>query len=207
MLAFSSTLRGWRVRSCGDENTLLVAARRSAVADNLTGFNVDWEPTDKNATEDDAIAYANFLTTFADALHSQGILVNVRQTLTPQSTKCGGLTPARAAPQVDLGSWSPLWDWALLSASSADTLYVMSTYTDNDASFTAALERAQEQIDPAKLCIGLQTVRDSSGLPYNVSELAFRFDALANANVQCACVWDAPIPDMWWPFLDSFAPQ
>ena len=38
---------------------------------------MDWEPTSKNATEDDAIAYANFLTAFADALHAHGIVVNV----------------------------------------------------------------------------------------------------------------------------------
>lgn len=126
---------------------------------------------------------------------------------------CGNarfLTRARRLPraaQVDVASWSPLWDWSLLSASSVDTLFVMSTYTDNDALFSASLVRALQEIDPSKVCVGLQTVMDSSGLPYNDSELAFRFDALANANVRCACVWDAPIPDNWWPFLDSFAPR
>jgi hypothetical protein len=53
----------------------------AARAENLTGFNVDWEPTSGNGAPtpepQDALDYAAFLTTLADALHAEGFLLSV----------------------------------------------------------------------------------------------------------------------------------
>ncbi len=51
-----------------------------AVRENFTGFNVDWEPTADNdpPTAEDARKYAQFLSTFADALHSIGKVLTVK---------------------------------------------------------------------------------------------------------------------------------
>ena len=40
-------------------------------------YNVDWEPTSNDITEADAVAYAAFLSEFADRMHSVGKKLSV----------------------------------------------------------------------------------------------------------------------------------
>lgn len=49
------------------------------------GWNVDWEPSAR-ATADDAAAYAQFLTAFADAMHAENMELS-----------------------VDIATWNPIW--------------------------------------------------------------------------------------------------
>jgi hypothetical protein len=52
-------------------------SRHSAIDNQFDGFNVDWEPTQGNITNDDAIAYASFLDQFSKAMHLAGKVVSV----------------------------------------------------------------------------------------------------------------------------------
>lgn len=155
-----------------------VAAMR---AYGLRGFNVDWEPTSKAVTEDDARAYAAFLSTFADAVHAEGGVLS-----------------------VDTATWSQLWNYTLISQSRVDYIMTMATYTDDPASFERQLLDAVAQVAPEKLVVGLETVKASSGAPYSTAELKVKFDLLKQHNVRSLGFWKSPIPDNWWPFVNEF---
>ena len=78
----------------------------SAVDNGISGYNVDWEPTSPNISTADAVAYAGFLDDFANALHDVGLSLS-----------------------VDVATWTPLWNYTLLAATTVDQIMVMSTYT------------------------------------------------------------------------------
>jgi hypothetical protein len=75
--AFLTWMRQVFVQPAPFISACIAAAR----AENLTGFNVDWEPTSGNGAPtpepQDALDYAAFLTTLADALHAEGFLLSV----------------------------------------------------------------------------------------------------------------------------------
>lgn len=148
----------------------------------LSGFNIDWEPSNPVSpiTPADAAAYAAFLDTLATALHGHGLKVT-----------------------VDVAGWSPIWNLTAIAATSVDQVMTMDTYTDDWTSFQASLARAVAVIPPEKLVIGLETTKASNGQPYSDAELAQRFGALAAAGVRKVGLWRAPVPDNWWPFLTA----
>ncbi len=88
-----------------------------AKAGKFTGFNLDWEPTDA-VTSEDGTNYANFIGTFADALHKEGLLLS-----------------------VDVATWSPIWNYTAIAATSADYVISMGTYTATDTSFSSQLDK------------------------------------------------------------------
>jgi len=67
----------------------------------LTGFNIDWEPT-ATATEQDALDYANFLTTLTNALQPKGLGVS-----------------------VDVATWNTIWNYTALGQSTVDPVITM----------------------------------------------------------------------------------
>lgn len=150
----------------------------------LNGYNVDWEPVSGNGaptpTAQDAADYAAFLTTFSDALHKAGLIAT-----------------------VDVATWSPIWNFTAIAASSVDYVMTMSTYTSDFPTFQTQLSYALSTIPAGKLVVGLETVKDNNGTPYPDAELKERFDLLAAANVTRLGLWRAPVPDNWWQFLDA----
>jgi len=56
-----------------------------------------------------------------------------------------------------------------------------------------------------QLGIGLETVNTVNNQPYTDGELQQRFVLIMGKNVQEVDIWDMPIPDNWWPFLDRFS--
>lgn len=78
--------------------TLLLDGER-----NVTAVNLDFEPHGTNPpvgpvpTKADGVAYAEFLTTFADAMHARGIKVS-----------------------VDVATWTSFWDYSAIGKSSVD---------------------------------------------------------------------------------------
>jgi hypothetical protein len=95
----------------------------SAKLEGFDGWNVDFEPTVRGTTAD-AVAYAGFLTKFADAMHAAGLRLS-----------------------VDISLWNPLWcaarawvvgarrdltcgrNMPLLANTSLDRVVTMQTYT------------------------------------------------------------------------------
>jgi len=146
-----------------------------AISNHYTGYNIDFEPTGA-ATEEDAAQFAVFLTKFADALHSNGKLLS-----------------------VDVASWSEFWDFHLLGQTSVDTLITMDTYTGNVTQFQWGLERALKYFGPDKMAIGLDTEFNLT-----TTQLNSLFEVISQYDVNEIDIWDLPIQDNWWTFINSF---
>ena len=151
----------------------------------LSGVNIDWEPpsnANPKATHADALAYAAFLDTLAAALqaHSPPLIAS-----------------------VDVATWSPIWDLQAIAATRVDAIFFMGTYTEGFALWQKVLAEAVADVGLEKLVVGLETTKATSGGPYNASELTLRFDALRAAGVRRVGLWDAPVPELWFPFLQA----
>lgn len=156
----------------------------AAKEENLTGFNIDFEPVvapgAPTPTNADAVAYASFLDTFAKAMHNEGIAVS-----------------------VDVATWSALWNLTLIGNSAVDAVMTMQTYTDDWPTFQAKLTEAAATIPADKLVVGLETVQDSTNAPYSDEQLQQRFDLIRSLGLRRVGLWRAGVPDNWWQFLDA----
>lgn len=149
----------------------------AAAAEGFAGFNIDWEPPSSDKpTAADAAAYAAFLDALARAMHAHGLLVT-----------------------VDVATWSKIWNLTAIGATAVDAVFTMNTYTAGDALWLQQLAEDVAAVPLEKLVIGLETTR--SGKAYNASELALRFDAMRSAGVRRVGLWDAPVPELFVPFL------
>ena len=87
---------------------LLASVVEMALADGARGILCDFEPSPTGAdpaVPADGAAYAAFIAAFADACHAAGLVAGVA-----------------------VATWSPLWDYALLSATPADYFVDMQMY-------------------------------------------------------------------------------
>jgi len=148
---------------------------------NITGYNIDFEPT--SATTDDAYNYANFLNKLANALHS----VNKKLS-------------------VDIATWSLIWNYDLLAESKIDIIYDMSTYAGRFETFYTNLNNAISKIPLSKLGIGLETLNPNTGetSPFTEEEIEARLRSIIKSNVNRIAIWRTPLPDYWWPLLEDF---
>eukprot|EP01114_Cavostelium_apophysatum_P018627 TRINITY_DN5809_c0_g2_i1.p1 TRINITY_DN5809_c0_g2~~TRINITY_DN5809_c0_g2_i1.p1 ORF type:complete len:288 (+),score=52.48 TRINITY_DN5809_c0_g2_i1:70-933(+) len=173
-----------RMRKLFNNPTPFINAALAEISDKgYTGYNVDMEPT-AGATEEDAQNYAAFLSEFADALHA------IDKKLT-----------------VDIANWNPIWNWTLISQSSVDRIFLMSTYAGNFTAFEKYLKQAVNEIDPQKLGIGLETIDDDTNEPFSEAELQERFQMLAEYDIQEIDLWRTPIPLNFCPFIEDFLAQ
>jgi hypothetical protein len=143
----------------------------------LTGYNADFEPIG-NVTYEDAEQYALFLDKWAGALHEAGFKLT-----------------------VDTATWSILWNYTYLAETELETIISMSTYTDNDASFTRQLDNIAAYVAPEQLGIGLETDLRN----YTSSELAGRLKQVSAYNITQVDVWLMPLPDSWIAPLRAWA--
>lgn len=91
----------------------------------------DWEPTTPDVTPEDALAYAEFLDTLAEALHSVDAVLT-----------------------VDIAHWGPIWNFTALAATSVDHFMTMGTYTDDAAAWTKYVDDAVRIFSPNQLVVG-----------------------------------------------------
>jgi len=171
----------WMRQVFANPKPFIDACISEALKEGYTGYNVDWEPTTQ-ATNDDAIKYAAFLTTLSNALHQRKLKVT-----------------------VDIASWSTIWNYTALAASSVDTVMDMSTYTGTLTSFVKELNKAVTMFPLTKLGVGLETDNTATKKPYTDQELQPRFLLIESNRVQEIDIWDMPIPANWWPFLSRFS--
>lgn len=168
------------------------AALDEAKAHNYTGFNLDWEPTAPPnttlpVTAADATAYASFVDTFAKALHKEGVQLSVD-----------------VATWVTVPGGPSIWNYDALAATTVDSAVSMGTYTSSDSSFTHQLQLLTSAFSVEKATVGLQTVNATDGSPISDAQVAFRFQSLEAAGVDSIALWDMPIPDHWWPYIEAF---
>lgn len=170
----------WLRELFSNPDPFINAAMQEIQDTDFTGYNVDFEPT-ATATPEDAQKFAEFLTQFAASLHQ------IDKKLT-----------------VDIASWNPIWNWTLISNSQVDRMFLMNTYTGNFTWFQHFFEEAIKTIDINKLGIGLESINPNTNLPFSNNDLQQRFDLILNNNIQEIDIWDAPVPDNFWPFIDQF---
>jgi len=185
-----------------NDQSFISTAVAECVKQNYTGFHIDFEPcqdahpTCKRilfvsivlffifnfclaGTAQDAQAYAGFLDRFAKALHAQNKTINVA-----------------------IASWNVFWDFKVLGQTSVDTLISMDTYAYNMDSWQKALDFAVQTIPLAKLAVGLCS--DCTSTPYTDAQVQARFEAIALTKAPGVAIWESPIPDNWWPWLQEW---
>lgn len=174
----------WMRQLFASPDAFIAECIAAAKAENLTGFNIDFEPVvapgAPTPTAADAAAYAAFLDTFAQAMHAEGVMVT-----------------------VDVATWSSLWNLTLIGSTAVDAIMTMQTYTDDWPTFQAKLTEAAALIPVEKLVVGLETVQDSTNAPYTDAELQQRFDMIRSLGLRRVGLWRAGVPDNWWQFLNT----
>jgi len=146
---------------------------------NYVGYNLDWEPTD-SVNADDGMNYASFIDTFGNALHSEGLLLS-----------------------VDVATWSTIWNYTAIAATSADIVISMGTYTSTDTSFSTQLDKIVTSFG-SRAGVGLETVNASSNALLPLEEVQWRFDQITNSGAKEVDLWSLPVPDDWWPIIAKY---
>jgi spore germination protein YaaH len=100
---------------------------------------------------------------------------------------------------------TPLWNLTLIAATDVDLVMTMSTYTDNFTLFEKHLVEAVTTLKPSQVVIGLESIRPSDKQPYTPQQMQQRFALIKQYGVRKLGVWDAPIPDDWFPLLKDWA--
>jgi len=146
-----------------------------------SGYNVDFEPT-VGIQDGDGKRYAQFLDKFAKALHSIGRILT-----------------------IDIATWTTFWDLDALSQTSVDRIISMSTYTGNMTIWEIKFLEGVQKFG-VRFGVGLQTVNPNTGKPLSNDELKFRFDHIENFKtlIQEVDVWNSPLYDNMFPFLQKF---
>jgi hypothetical protein len=147
---------------------------------NYTGYNLDWEPTD-DVTAQDGNDYAVFIDTFADALHG----ANLKLT-------------------ADIATWSPIWNYTAIAATSTDMGISMGTYTSTDTSFTSQLNTLVTAFGPARSGVGLETVNASTNARLPLDEVTWRFQQIKASGAVEVDLWRMPVPPLWWPIIADY---
>ncbi len=163
-----------------NQDSFIAQAVGIAISKNITGFNIDFEPTG-GATHEDAVRYAEFLDRFAAELHKHGFKLS-----------------------VDVARWSPIWDLDLLARTRVDYIIDMSTYASRDTTFVKYLDRDLEEIPEDKLVVGLCTYNLSSDTLFPDHEVAFRFAKLINRGVERIAIWRTMLPAYWWRYIKLY---
>lgn len=145
-----------------------------------TGYNLDWEPTD-DVTAQDGTDYAAFIQTFADALHAHDLKLT-----------------------ADIATWSPIWNYTAIAATSVDMGISMGTYTSTDTSFTSQLNTLVSNFTAVRSGVGLETVNASTDSRMPMDEVAWRFQQIKLSGAVEVDLWAMPVPPLWWPLLDDF---
>jgi hypothetical protein len=149
-----------------------------AVAKNLTGFDLDFEPDD-DMREIDAVRYVRFLDMFAAALHAEGKRLS-----------------------VDVASWNHLWNFTLLAGSRVDMIHQMDTYccNDNFTEWQNVFARSAAVFPARMLSVGLITEMPQ----LDQANLTMRLKYLTAHNISSAAYWKLPMPQAYWDAIAAW---
>ena len=185
-----------RLLSADAERVFFADAIAAALRNNISGYNMDFEPYAEatTLTNADGLLYASFLHRFALALHKTGRLV---------------LT-------VDTFTNLPMWNLAAINGTAVDRVITMDTYVQENRTFEAYAAVASAYVAPTRLGIGMCAAISTSRSPYGPDpcpaeawsdeQLAERFAWLQSHAHRYSQinVWVLPLPDNWWAALTKF---
>jgi len=142
----------------------------------ITGFNIDFEPEGgETPTHEDAANFADFVDLFGKALHAEGFYLT-----------------------VDIANWCTLFEDDLLAKTDVDRFITMSTYS-------VGLERFEEIVKDKAAAYGAKAgIGLSTSYGWSASDVQQRLEIVKNANIDTFAIWQAPVPQDWWPYLKSF---
>jgi len=143
----------------------------------ISGFNIDFEPEGgDDPTHEDAVNYANFLDSFAKALHAEGFKLT-----------------------VDIASWCGLWENDLLAQTAVDRFITMDTYVVGLDRFKTIVDNMYNDFGTAKAGIGLDSDDGFTG-----ADIKARLEIVRSYGIDTVGIWEAPIPDDWIPYIKAF---
>lgn len=150
-----------------------------------SGLNVDFEPVD-GVTVDDGVNYAKFLNYFSKKMHEHGYEI-----------------------QVDVSSWSVLWNYTLLSQQeNLGEVVTMSTYAGPKETWLKAFDKAYTEIGTQKLNVGLMTTNPNTKDFLSDEEIQWRFEQIKSKGIQSVAVWkmSTELQDItqWWKSFNDF---
>ncbi|KAL9642883.1 hypothetical protein ABK040_010579 [Willaertia magna] len=155
-------------------NFFINQALQYSLINDITGFNIDFEPLRCNESTALANDFVLFIDTFANQLHK----INKKLT-------------------VCVASWSYFWDIKKLINTSVDKVITMDTYATNADTFNKMFYSTLDLIGKEninKLGVGLMT-----DLRVNETELFRRIDLIKGKGINEIDVWQMPPPsDFWW---------
>ncbi|KAL0237833.1 hypothetical protein GEMRC1_012307 [Eukaryota sp. GEM-RC1] len=144
---------------------------------NYTGFNIDFEPSGREAFPL-APGLVQFVDRFAKALHRHNKILS-----------------------LDLAQWTQFFNYEELAKTSVDFFAEMSTYAGNFESFKKAFHKSLD-IFGDRLCVGLMHINPNTGKPYSDEEIKARFDYIMQFDEPMGiCIWMMPVPENWIPHL------
>lgn len=161
------------------------SAVQNLLKNGYEGYNVDFEPKRPGIVPEDAVKYCEFLTKFANRLHSIG------KTL-----------------QVDVAQWTPLWNYTLLGKTTTDDVITMATYAGNFTVFQGALKKAVNEVGVKKLQAGLMIVHPQTNRGYSREEIDMRFKEVQSYRVKGVSIWrmhpEIGLNSYWWEAMEKF---
>jgi hypothetical protein len=164
-----------------------------AKKNNYFGYNLDWEPTYSNTTlpinSNDALAYAKFVDNFAKQLHIHGYKLGV------------DFATWKTSPD---GTGPSFWNIEALGKTAVDKGISMGTYTSNDDSFINQLNILIDGFGESRSGVGIESLNASNSSPLSANEIKFRFNAIVDAGLTEIDIWDMPIPESFWPYIEKF---
>eukprot|EP00762_Andalucia_godoyi_P002348 ANDGO_07473.mRNA.1 hypothetical protein CAOG_05148 len=169
----------WARKLFANPTPFIEAAVRECLENGYAGINLDIEPD--GSLVSDAYLYADFLNTFSDAMHKVGKLVT-----------------------VDIAHWAPMLAYNVLNTSRLDKVFSMDGYIGSNDLWLQYFNAAVEAFGVDRLGMGLITVNPNTNKPFTVEDMQFRFDAIQQAGVREIDIWDAPIPDDWFPIIRNW---
>ena len=129
------------------------AAVKSAVSSDIDGYNLDWEPYVKGMSKwvpndegdvnnDDGLAYARFVDTFAKALHKE-----------------------KKELSLDFFTDLAIWNLAALNSTAVDTVISMDTYVQDNQTEQAYVQMATTYVNAARLGVGVCPGTEAKPIP------------------------------------------
>ena len=198
-------------------DTFIKQAVNLAVAEDLDGWNVDFEigAADWNSTVTTvplgAQLLAKFLDTFAQALHAKGKLLSVDMS-TDTNPLC--LSISGRAPVLKHGCNYEWWPVYALNRTSVDRFITMTTYESFErfvvgaGAMVSGFWRRTDggnyaPTSPRRVGMGFASTR-----PMNTTELERRFSVVEQLGIEEIDIWSVDevqqVPEIWLPLLRAY---
>ena len=171
----------WMREVFADPYPFMMSCVNEALKYKYVGYNLDWEPTTDDITDEDGLNYATFIETFNSFLNKYNLKLS-----------------------VDIATWSPIWNYTAIAATSVPKAISMGTYTATDTSFTKQLDLLIDAFGPDRSGVGLEYVNATSGERLPLDEINWRFQQITDSGAVEIDIWRMPVPPLWLPLITKY---